>query len=75
MPAERSLLPRDIRRIMEWAKDWDAIPTRKQIATELRVSEATVTRIARNGGYKPKKRRLDIEALAHSIDAEKSIQL
>lgn len=74
MPAERALLPRDIRIILKWWAERKAIPTRRQIARQIGVSEATVARIARNGGYKPKKPKRDIEALARSIDTKKSVE-
>lgn len=68
MPAERALLPRDIRRILEWVRQKAAIPTRKEIARELKVSEAIVARVARHGGYRPGKRRTNIEVLASRIE-------
>lgn len=73
MPAERALLPRDIRVILDWIAAWDAIPTRKQIAHKLGVSEATVTRIARGGGYKPRKVRADIAALIESMEPKQPV--
>lgn len=73
MPAERRALPRDIRIILAWAEKWRAIPTRKEIATELGLSESTVARIARDGGYKAKKSSEDLDALIASIDSNKLV--
>lgn len=73
MSTERKLLPRDIRFVLAWAEDWKKIPTRKDIARKLGVSEPTITRIVRNGGYLSKRKQKDIGLLAASFDAKKTV--
>lgn len=73
MAKERSLLPRDVRWVLEWAEKRKVIPTQKKIAHDLGVSEATVARIVKNGGYLPPRKRADIEALARSFDRKISV--
>lgn len=75
MSAERRLLPRDIRFILDWAEKWKAIPTRKAIAREVGVSEATVTRIVRDGGYIPPRVRRRMARLASQSDAKHSLDV
>lgn len=65
MPTKRALQPEDIASILEWAEQWQSIPTREEIARKFNVSEATVTRIVKSRGYQPlRKRKADIESLA-----------
>lgn len=70
MCAERRLSQEDVDFILAWAEKWKAIPSRREIAAATGVSQATVVRIIRYGGYKPRKKTANTAALAASFKAK-----
>lgn len=73
MSRERKLNTYEVAKIISWGRRWKALKTRRQMALKYGVSEPTITRIVRDGGYVPLKSPKDMDALAASFDAIKTV--
>lgn len=73
MSRDRSLMPNEVTKILNWGKRWRRVKTLKHMASKYGVSESTIRRIVDAGGYTPPKQRPDIDELVRSIDSFSSV--